>query len=72
MASMTRCSCKRCGKVFTARTADVARGWGLYCSKSCKARDQEARTGQYRALCNDSLGSSDHATGDFFADWNNQ
>ncbi len=32
------------------RTADVARGWGKYYSKSCKARDQERRTGQYKAL----------------------
>jgi hypothetical protein len=28
------------------RTADVTRGWGLYYSKSCKAKEQEARTGQ--------------------------
>jgi len=26
-----------CGKTFTARRADVARGWGKYCSKSCKS-----------------------------------
>jgi hypothetical protein len=29
------------------RTADVKRGWGKYFSKSCKAKEQEQRTGQY-------------------------
>ena len=28
------------------RLADRLRGWGQFCSKSCKARDQERRTGQ--------------------------
>lgn len=37
-------------KVFEARTADVARGWGTFCSKSCKAVEQEDRTGQYQAF----------------------
>lgn len=40
--------CKCCGDPFTARTADRERGWARYCSKSCKAKKQEARTGQYR------------------------
>lgn len=39
MASMTTVVC-RCGKEFQARTADVNRGWGKYCSKSCKGFDQ--------------------------------
>ena len=30
-------TCK-CGKKFEARKADVKRGWGKFCSKSCKAR----------------------------------
>ena len=34
---------------FKARQADINRGWGKYYSKSCKAKHQEARTGQYRA-----------------------
>ena len=46
MASMTTQTC-RCGKQFQARTADVKRGWGKFCSKSCKAKEQEKRTGQY-------------------------
>lgn len=41
--------CLRCGDPFIARTADRKRGWALYCSKSCKAKAQEARTGQHRA-----------------------
>lgn len=42
-----KCAC--CGEPFTARVADRARGWARYCSKSCKARRQEARTGQFAA-----------------------
>lgn len=30
-----------------ARQADLNRGWGKYCSKSCKASEQEKRTGQH-------------------------
>lgn len=41
--------CGRCAKPFMARVADRARGWGRFCSKSCKAVKQEARTGQYAA-----------------------
>lgn len=40
--------CQCCAKPFTARTADRARGWARFCSKSCKAIKQEARTGQHR------------------------
>lgn len=29
--------CENCKKNFTAREADRKRGWGRYCSKSCKA-----------------------------------
>ncbi len=50
MASTATYKCKCCGEAFTARTADRARGWARYCSKSCKAIKQEARTGQYRAM----------------------
>lgn len=41
--------CKNCGDMFTARVADRKRGWARFCSKSCKALKQEARTGQYAA-----------------------
>lgn len=39
--------CQCCGLDFEARTADRARGWARYCSKSCKAIKQEKRTGQH-------------------------
>lgn len=49
MASMIKvvCNNKQCKTVFSARTADVKRGWGKFCSKSCKAIVQEKKTGQY-------------------------
>ena len=34
------CGNKCCKKPFEARAADVARGWGKFCSKSCKAKKQ--------------------------------
>ena len=43
MASMTQVTCKCCHTHFEARTADVQRGWGKFCSKSCKAIDQTKR-----------------------------
>ena len=48
MASTATYSCRRCGKSFTARVADRNRGWALFCSKSCKASEQEGRTHQHR------------------------
>ena len=39
--------CENCRKPFMARSADRKRGWGRFCSKSCKAKEQEKRTGQY-------------------------
>lgn len=52
MAKMidVKCQANQCGKMFAVRVADRARGWGRFCSKRCKAIEQEARTGQYRAL----------------------
>lgn len=40
MASTATYQCKECGGQFTARTADRARGWARFCSKTCKAVDQ--------------------------------
>lgn len=42
------CHWKGCGKHFQARQADINRGWGKFCSKRCKAMEQECRTGQNR------------------------
>lgn len=38
--------CQWCGKDHEVRRADLNRGWGKYCSKRCKAMEQESRTGQ--------------------------
>ena len=46
MAAMVECKCKTCRNPFMARVADRRRGWGMFCSKSCKAVKQERRTGQ--------------------------
>ena len=40
MPSMTAVKCATCKTEFQARTADVKRGWGKFCSKSCKAKKQ--------------------------------
>lgn len=48
--SQYKCQC--CKELFTARIADRARGWARFCSKSCKAKKQEQRTGQYRHFVN--------------------
>ena len=31
----TPCLNPRCSKLFTPKSSDLTRGWGLYCSKSC-------------------------------------
>ena len=49
MPSMVEVKCKRCKQLFMARVADRKRGWGKFCSKSCKASEQESKTGQYYA-----------------------
>lgn len=48
MAKMVTVKCENCPTVFEARIADRKRGWGKFCSKSCKAIKQERRTGQYK------------------------
>ena len=40
------CKCG-CGRKKMVKQADLNRGWGLFFNKSCKARHQENRTGQY-------------------------
>jgi hypothetical protein len=45
--------CKCCKKPIQVRLSDHRRGWGKYCSKSCKAKKQAQITGivepDYRA-----------------------
>ncbi len=48
MAQMVEVKCKQCKEPFMAKVADRKRGWGKFCSKSCKAKKQELRTGQHR------------------------
>ena len=52
MAAMIDKKCKHCKADITVRLADHKRGWGNFCSKSCKAKHQEKRTGQYAAYKN--------------------
>ncbi len=49
MTNKTEITCKcGCGRKRLVRTADVKRGWGKFFNKSCKAREQEKRTGQIK------------------------
>ena len=59
MPSMVTRKCKYCHDPFPARTADVRRGWAKFCSKSCKAKEQERRTGQYSSLLHQSFRDED-------------
>lgn len=49
MANMIKCKCATCKKEMEVRVADRKRGWGRFCSKSCKAVKQERRNGQHKA-----------------------
>lgn len=37
--------CERCDKDMSVRQADINRGWGRFCSKSCKAKQQVNKQG---------------------------
>ncbi len=57
MSSVERvCQNKSCGKRFQARSADVKRGWARFCSKRCKAVEQERRTHQFAQLVSNGAG----------------
>jgi len=60
MATMVKVKCanKSCGCEFMARLADRKRGWGKFCSKSCKAVKQERRTGNYKRYLQSQDGNS--------------
>lgn len=49
MPNSVEVCCKWCSRKFIARTADRKRGWARFCSKACKAKEQEKRTGQHAA-----------------------
>lgn len=40
-----------CGKEYQAREADLKRGWGKSCSKSCASKKREKKTGNYKRFC---------------------
>lgn len=60
--------CERCKTSFMARVADRKRGWGKFCSKSCKAIKQERRTGQFRDYLHQRTVAAQHAE----AEWNGE
>lgn len=45
MPSKVEVKCKQCQSLFMARVADRNRGWGKFCSKSCKAKKQTKSKG---------------------------
>jgi len=47
-----QCRNKNCTDLFLARTADRARGWAQFCSKSCKAVNQEDAKKVWQVLKN--------------------
>jgi hypothetical protein len=47
MTSTQKVSCKNCRKSFTARTADIARGWGKFCSKHCAKVKRNAKRSEF-------------------------
>jgi hypothetical protein len=52
-------NCEHCGKAIKVRQADLNRGWGKFCSKSCKAKRQEQKTDQYSRYLNRQFSTSD-------------
>lgn len=42
--------CDNCSTLHTVRVVDVKRGWGRFCSKSCKAQHQTAKGGRKAQL----------------------
>lgn len=53
-------NCKGCGKDIYPRAADVNRGWGKFCSKSCKAKKQAIKRNEIWTTEDISYGEIDH------------
>lgn len=64
------CENPRCKKTFRPRFADVKRGWGRFCSKSCKAAEQERRTGQHTAYLRGLRSDQTEDYGEHPGEWN--
>lgn len=52
MVSLINKNCEWCKTDIIVRLADHKRGWGRFCSKSCKAKSQEKKNGQHSAFLN--------------------
>lgn len=50
MNQMENARCENCRETMAVRTADRKRGWGRFCSKSCKAQKQTRRQRRERDL----------------------
>ena len=50
MPEMIEKKCQNCNKLISVRMVDHKRGWGKFCSKSCKAKRQERINGQHTAF----------------------
>ena len=59
------CKCG-CGRKKLVREADVKRGWGKYFDKSCKAKHQESKTGQYSKFLKKSLRSENMTDDEYY------
>lgn len=56
------CIAPGCHCQFQARKADVKRGWGLFCSKKCKANNQTSPGGRGRVRQAQSQANSKKST----------
>lgn len=73
MAATIEKKCATCKQPMTVRLADHKRGWGKFCSKSCKALKQEQRTGQYARYRNPRDAGPDGIGGRlFYANFSNE
>jgi len=64
---MPKVRCKECDEFFYAKAADIARGWGKFCSKSCKAKHQVKDRGDRRWYYPDDSGDDADEYGHPFA-----
>lgn len=53
-------NCERCKKEIQVRQADINRGWGRFCSKSCKAKKQYIEQGGRLRQDHDDLDNCGH------------
>jgi hypothetical protein len=64
--------CEYCGKEIKVKEADVKRGWGRFCNKSCKAKWQvkynpKSKYKKYKSCKTIETGlTEDSSTGTFF------